>query len=371
MGEDTIQQLSASDIQVLKKFVSLERNLLGEYPLYVSNFDTDVIRNLSRKSEFTRKMDLSLFTASKGELEVARCAAIINPDYQEAKNEKVGFIGYFAAASGCETSVSAMLAQAEGWLKERGIKRLIAPYNGSALLGMGFLISAFDEDPVMTFGWNPPYYAAYFTQAGYHSAYPLWVYEYDFKSEKYLAAKERFAIRRDFEMRPINKKQWETDLEIFRQVINETFNQEWEWYPITSEAFLEFFATMKPMIDSHQMMIAEVQGKAVGVCIGIPDWNPLIRTLHGKLGILQQIQFLFRGRHYSSGGILFIAVRSEYRGKGIGPVLELSVLQRYEVLGLKKTFIYTINENNQASRKIAEKIGGTPRLLYHAYDKII
>lgn len=371
MGETIIQEISKTDKRAMMRFISLERNLLSGYPMYVSNFDAEVIRNLTGKSAFTRRMDISLFIASDGDRDVARCAAFINPEYQDAKNEKVGTIGYFAAAPDCETSVHEMLVRAEGWLIQRGIKRIIAPYNGSALLGMGFLIAAFDENPVMTFGWNPPYFSAYLIQEGYRLAYPLWVYEFDFTTEKYREAKQRLATSHDFSVRPINKKRWETDLEIFRQVINETFTQEWEWHPVTSEEFLEFFASMKPMLDPHYMVIAEVQGIAVGVCIGFPDWNPFIRGLNGKMGIVQQIQFLFRGRHYESAGILFIAVRSEYRGRGIGPFLELMVLQRYEALGLKKAFIYTINDNNLASRKIADSIGGIPRLLYHAYDKII
>ncbi len=123
MYEETIKQISSTDIKAIIKFVSLERKLLGEYPLYVSNFDANVIRNLSRKSAFTWKMDLTMFTASKGDREVARCATLINPEYQKAKSEKVGFIGYFAAAPNCESSVIAMLARAEGWLKEKGINR--------------------------------------------------------------------------------------------------------------------------------------------------------------------------------------------------------------------------------------------------------
>lgn len=371
MGEITIQEIDTKDKQAMIRFASLERKLLRGYPLYVSNFDSDLIRKLSGKSAFTRRMDISLFIASDGGRDVARCAAFINPEYQDAKNEKVGTIGYFAASSDCGNSVHAMLARAEGWLIQRGIKRIIAPYNGSALLGMGFLIEAFDENPVITFGWNPPYYAGYLIQEGYRLSYPLWVYEFDFTSAKYRIAKQYLASSHDFQVRPINKKQWETDLEIFRQVINETFTQEWEWYPVTSEEFLEFFAAMKPLVDPHQMVIAEVQGSVAGVCIGFPNWNPFIRGLNGKLGIIQQIQFLLFGRHYESAGILFIAVRPDYRGRRIGPMLELTVLHRYEELGLKKAFIYTINDNNLASRKIAEAIGGIPRLLYHAYDKIL
>jgi GNAT superfamily N-acetyltransferase len=316
-------------------------------------------------------MEISLFIASDGDKDVARCAAFINPEYQEAKKDKVGSIGHFAAAPGYEANVSALLLRAEGWLREHGIKRVVAPFNGSALLGMGFLTAEFDEDPVITFGWNPPYYPAYLIQAGYRPVYPLWVYTYDFTSEKYQLAKQRLATEHDFQIRPVNKKQWRSDMEIFREIINENFTQEWEWHPVTSEEFLEFFESMKPMLDPHQLVIAGIHGKPVGVCVGFPDWNPFIRGLEGKLGIIQQVQFLIRGGQYQRAGILFVAVRSEYRGKGIGPILELTVLKSYEERGLEKAHIYTINENNLASRKAAESIGGVPRLLYHAYEKIL
>jgi GNAT superfamily N-acetyltransferase len=371
MGAETIQEISTIDRQAMKRFASLERKLLGEYPLYVSNFDTEVIRHLSGNSPAGRRMYITLFIASDGNRDVARCAALINPKYQEAKNEKVGFIGYFAAAPGCESGVTAMFQQAESWLKQRGITRVIAPFNGSALLGYGVLTDGFEEEPVIFNGWNPPYYPAYLTQACYQPKYPMLVYTSDFSSENYRAAKEHAVAKHDFQLRPINKKLWRSELEIFREVINENFTKEWLWYPITQDEFLDSFEAMKPMIDPRQMVIAEVQGKPAGVVIAYPNWNPLVRSFQGKMGNMQKIQFLLRGGHYETAGTAIVAVRSEYRGRGIGPALKIAVFQRYEVLGLKKAYGYTVDEDNLASRKMNEAVGAMPRLLYHAYDKII
>src|SRR4030042_1627612 len=115
--------LSMQDTKAMMRFATLERKLLGEYPLYVSNFDKEVIRHLSGNSPAGRGMEIALYIASDGNRDVARCGALINPKYQEAKNEKVGFIGYFAAAPNSEINVNSMLEHAEAWLKERGIKR--------------------------------------------------------------------------------------------------------------------------------------------------------------------------------------------------------------------------------------------------------
>ena len=371
MNKECIREILATDAPALKRFVTLERRLLSQYPLYVPNFASAVSQYLTGKSAFTREMGISLFIASDGERDVARCAALINPKYQAAKDEKVGFIGYFAAAEGCEACVQALFEKAEAWLKEHGITRIIAPFNGSAFLGYGVRTDAFDEEPVFFCGWNPAYYAACFTLAGYRPAYPLLFYTTDFTSEKYRQALERAQASKAFQVRPINKKNWRADLEIFRQLINEAFVQEWEWYPATSDEFYEHFTQMKPVLDPRVMLIAEIQGKPAGVAIGYPDWNPLMRRCKGKFGLLQNLQFLFGSGHYQNAGHVFAAVRPEYGGMGIGRSLVVLLCHRYEKRGLNKAYGYTINEDNLRSRKMNEAIGGTARLLYHVYDKII
>lgn len=369
MNSSRVREISFSDTAALKGFVELERKLVGSNPLFVSDIDSDVIKRLSGKSAFFSEMEHTLFVASNGSRDVSRCAALINRRYQKAKNEAVGFLGYFAAAPDSGPQVQAMFEQAEAWLEKRGVTRVITPYNGASFLGFGLLTTAFDEEPILTFGWHPPYYAEYFAGSGYEPTYPLWVYTIDFRSDKYRAAVQRVAENKAVRVRPISKKQWNSDLEIIRQLLNETFKEEWECHPYTSEEFHEFFDPIKPLLETRQMLIAEVEGKPAGICLGLPDWNPLFRLFKGKLGSLQMIKFLFGARRYNRAGLIFIGVLPEHRGTGIAQALAVTLFRLYEEHGLKEAFYYFVNQLNMRSRRFAESIGGTGCVMYHCYDK--
>ncbi len=372
MNDECVRQVSTTDPRALKGFVTLERRLLGHYPLYVSSFDVDTTRRLSGKSAFTRDVATALFVAADEHgNDVARCAAQINPRYQAAKNERVGFIGYFAAAPDCDPYVREMMARAEAWLEERGIQRVIAPFNSNTMLGTGLLTARFNEEAVMFASWTPPYYPGYLLQAGYQPTYPLWVFEIDLTSEKFRMAEARARENRAVRVRPINKRQWDSDLEIFRNIINENFTSEWEWVPITREEFREFFEQIKLVVDPRLMQIAEIQGKPVGVRIAFPNWNPLARGMRGQLGLWQLMQFFLRGRRYEAAGFALTAVKPECRGMGISPLLGVTICHRFQELGVKKVYSYFINEVNEKSRHAVESIGGVGRVQYHAYDKKI
>src|SRR5215216_4881910 len=128
-----VREVDPADRRELKRFIRLERQLVGEHPLYVGEIDSDVRKRLTRRSRFSQDWDLALF-ASDG----ARCAAIVNPGWQRSRNEpETGFIGYFAAGPDASKEAGEAIGAAEQWLAKRGITRVIAPINGNVLLGMG------------------------------------------------------------------------------------------------------------------------------------------------------------------------------------------------------------------------------------------
>jgi GNAT superfamily N-acetyltransferase len=305
---------------------------------------------------------------------VARCAALINRKYQKAKNERVGFIGYFAALPGKEPAVRALFERAEAWLRDRGVDRILAPFNGAALLGLGARSAAFDEEPMFPFGWQPPHYTEYLVALGYKAAYPLWYYTVDFRSEKYRAAKRRAeknsaSENRKVVVRSVNKKLWNQEMETFRALFNESFEDEWEFHPLTSGEFREFFDAMKPVLDPRQMLIGEIDGEPAGFCLGMPDWNPLFRSFQGKLGLVQIVRLMLGAKRHRRAGLLGIGALPAYRGTGLAHRLAIALYSRYEELGLKEAFYYPVNEENARSRKFAESMGGTGRVLAHCYDK--
>lgn len=371
MSQATVREIPVADSHASKKFVALERQWIGDNRHYVSEVDADVIKALSGKSAFFDGMEHTLLVASSGGRDVARCVALINRRYQHAKNVERGFIGWFAALPGEEAAVRALFDRAETWLKNRGVDHIAAPFNGAAILGMGVRTAAFDEDPIFPFLWQPPYYKAYLPQVGYNASYPLWYYTVDFASPAYQKTKRLASEVKGVAVRPIDKKRWDRELETFLGIFNETFQDEWEFQPMTLAEFHEFFDPLKPVLDPHQMLIGEVNGQTAGFCLGMPDWTPLFRSFKGKIGLPQVLRLMFTSGRYQRAGLLGIGTLPAARGTGLAHALAVALYRRYEDRGFKEAFYYPVNEENTRSRKFAESMGGTGRVLAHCYGKRI
>jgi GNAT superfamily N-acetyltransferase len=374
MSTPTLVEISPSDKKGLKRFIELERKLLGHHKFYTSELDADMTKRLSGKSAYFKdNMEYALYISTKDGKDVARCSALINPRYQIAKGTEgagVGFIGFFAAAPDCGPEVAAMLAAAEGWLRARGITRIIAPYNGAALMGLGLLTSGYDEEPMFPAVWTPPYYPAYITAAGFAPRYPLWFYDIDFSSERYQALKRKAAENTTVKVRPLDKKKWKSEMELLRGFFNETFKEEWEFAPMSPAEFNEFFDALKPIMDPRNGLFAEVDGKPAGWCFGFPDWGVLFRAFKGKVGPLKILNLMMNAGKYKRAGLVGIGVLDEYKGKGVAQCLAAALYGYYEERGMKGSLYYPVNDHNLRSRKFAESIGGTGRVVMHCYDKM-
>ena len=364
-----VREIQPSDANSLKQFVALERQWIAHHPRYISEIDADIARALSGRSAFFSEMDHALFAASEDGKDVARCVALINRRYQQAKNVQRGFIGWFAALPGQDAPVRAMLDRAEAWLTSRGVDHIVAPFNGAAPLGIGARSAAFEEDPVFPFLWQPPYYQQYLADLGYGPSFPLWYYTVDFASPKYQEAKRRAAAVQGVTIRPLDKKRWAAELENLLLVFNATFQDEWEFHPLTIAEFREFLDPMKPILDPRQLLIGEVNGQTAGFCLGMPDWTPLFRSFKGKVGLWQVLRLMLTSGRYRRAGLLGIGALPAYRGTGLAHALAVALYQRYEDRGLRQAFYYPVNEENSRSRKFAESLGGTGRVLAHCYDK--
>ena len=361
--------IDPSNKSALKRFVSLERELMKKYPLFISEIDGDVMKQLTKKSLLFKEMELGLFIVEKNGQGVARCAAIINKRFQAQKQPGAGFIGFFAAAKDCDQEVSEMIQSAETWLKERGVTKVIAPSNGGAPNSMGFLATGFDEDPMFPFPWHPPYYQPYIESLQYKPTYPLWYYEINFASKKYLEAKQRYANYDKTVIRPISKKNWDKDMETVTDMLNATFVHEWEFTKISHAEMKEFFGPMKDILAPQQILIAEVEGKPVGFCFALPDLTPLFRTFNGSIGLVAIFKLMTRANKFQRAGILGIGVVNDFKGKGLAKAIAMKLYGYHEALGLKSSLYFPVNESNMDSRGFAESIGGEGRLMYQVYDK--
>ena len=74
---------------------------------------------------------------------------------------------------------------------------------------------------------------------------------------------------------------------------------------------------------------------------------------------------------YHRAGLVLIGVLEDYRGTGVAQALATALYKTYQEKGLNEASYMCVNESNLRSRRFAESMGGTGRVLYHCYDKIL
>lgn len=370
MKSAKVSYISPNSENELQSFLLFDRNFMNSMPHYIPDLDADLLANFSGKSKQFSEMQFQLFMVDDGGQPIARCCAIINHRYQNAKKASVGSIGYFAALPGYQEQVCELIKAAEDWLADRGVTEVLAPFNGSALLGVGLMSSYYDEEPMYPFKWQPGYYYNYFAMNGYQVVQNLLFYTIHFSSPEYLKTKELSAPS-GLRIRPLDKDHWDDDVEVFKELFNQCFKNEWQFHPYTLEEFLDFFEPMKQLLDMRQILIAEVDYKPVGIVMGLPDLNPALRMAKGKMNGSSAETLAKNAVNFKRAGIIAVGVLPEYRGMKIAKLLVSNVFQFYESKGLKSAFYYPVNLCNYESRLFAQSMGGIGKEMFHCLSKQI
>ena len=356
-----VREVDPADKQQLTRFIRMEREVVGDRPLFYGDLDASVRKYLSKQSEFTKEWDLALFANER-----ARAVAFVSSQWQRSQDEpQTGGIGWFAAARESSPQAHEVLDAAEDWLGQRGMTRVIAPFNGVAFLGMAVLTDAFEESPMFPMPWTPSYYEQYFVDAGYAHAYPLWVYEVDFSYERYRDFTRRALESPECTLREIDKSHWDEEVETLRLLWNEGFASEWEFQQFRAGQFKEFMKDVKPIIRPGTLLIAEVDGEPAGLVWGMPDMAPSFHAMRGRLGPIKLLRMIQAARQPTRVGLLAIAIRPQFRGRRIGATLAASLYRNLEAQGLDRSFYYPVNDSNVQSRGLAESLGGQGRILHH------
>lgn len=360
----SVRELRAHNGDV-EDFVALEREMIGSHRFYVPGGEREIVRRLSGRSKLHRDVSAALFVAGRS----ARAAAFVNERYQRWHGEAVGFVGYFAAAERAGSATADVLGACEQWLRAHACTRVIAPYNANELGGTGVRTAAFDEPPMYPFQWSPPWFPEQLDAAGYRPTYPWLWYTTDLRAPTFAARVRRTLNDAPCEIRRLERKRWREELESFMTLCNAAFAREWEYHPSTIDEFDEVYTPFRNIFDRAQFLFARDGGRAVGVCVGVADFNETLRRLGGRTGPVSALRFTLGVRRPREAGLVMIAVLPEYHGRGVGRALVARLYRRYVQLRLRRAHYYLVSERNAASRALAESFGGTGRVLYHTFDK--
>ena len=114
--------------------------------------------------------------------------------------------------------------------------------------------------------------------------------------------------------------------------------------------------------------IAEIDGRPVGVVFALPDYNPRIRAIGGKLFPFGFIRLLWNRRAIKKVRLISTNVLPEYQKWGLGLVLLNHLLPTVHDWGIQEAEFSWVLESNHLSRATLERAGTTREKTYRIYD---
>jgi len=308
----------------------------------------------------------------RGEI-VGRVTAHINERHNRHSGEKTGFFGFFESIED-QSVASALMAAAEETLLARGMKVIRGPFNFSTNEECGFLVQGFDRSPSLMMPYTKPYYPDVMTRLGYSKAKDLLAYEYEYQGnipDHLVRFSQRTRERKQIVIRSINMQRFAEDVETIFRIYNAAWSQNWGFVPVTEEEFRSTAKDLRSIVDPSIVLIAEKEGRPVGFSVTLPDYNVLLKKMHGRLLPFGFLHLLFGRKSIRRVRTLLLGVVAEYRLSGIDALLIYSNFERGLPKGYRAGEMSWILEDNALMRRPLERMGAHVGKVYRIYEKAL
>ena len=354
---DFPHDLYAGDSNYVPELFIAQRDLLTTHPFHEHN-------------------SLQCFLAYEGKKVVGRIAAILNNTHNEFNKANDGFFGFFDCVNNADVALS-LFDTATKWLLDKKVGTLIGPVNFSTNETCGLLIEGFDSPPMVMMTYNAPYYADLIEKAGLAKKVDLIAFSfgadgYDDKSLRLLEVLQTRLKRNNIVIRKINMKNFQEEADAIAAVYNSAWEQNTLSVPMSKAEFDYLAKDLKMLLDPDFCIIAEQEGKIVGVGLAIPNLNEiLIKVRRGRLLPTGIFKILLGKKKIQGIRIMILGVVEGYRKQGIEACLYGTIIKEYRRKNLKYAEASWTLEHNDLVNNAIIAIKGEPYKKYRIYEKAI
>lgn len=328
-----------------------------------------------QKHAFYENADRQAFVALREGKPVGRILALVNHAHNQRYKENRGFVGFFESLADTRVSRS-LFDAARDWLSLRNQDSMRGPMNPSMNYECGLLVEGFDSPATFMMSYNPSYYPELWKEYGWVKSHDMFAYRADTSMLHLVegkiasimeAAKERFNVK----TRPADKRRFDQDVLHFLRIYNAAMVSSWGFIPFSDNEIKQLAGSLKHLIVPELTSCAEVDGEVVGVAFAIPDLNPLIKKIDGRLFPFGFLRLLFGKKSLKRVRLVSTNVMPEYQRWGLGLVVLAEILPRALAMGIKEAEFSWVLESNDLSRKTIEKGGAIRTNTYRVYDLTI
>lgn len=367
----TLSIKTVNTMGVFKSFYKMPFTIYSEQEPWVSPFWSEMRDFFKKNQLFWSHTECQLFIAYRNDEPVGRIAAII--DHSLAENEKttIGFFGFFECIDDF-TVAKELMDIAKKWLKKQGMKEMHGPVDGRVDVGSGFVFRGFDSLPYLLGHYSKPYYIDFMEQYSMEKEKDLVSYHIDLTKEIPSKVKEsaKRCEQQGISVRKFNRFRYNKEMKWWIPMLLNIFSHHWGYTSSSEEEVKERFGIkqLRWIVNPNLFLIAEHERHPIGFRWSLPDYNQIFKEMNGKLGLIGMIKVLLtRQKKITRGRFIIMGIMKQYQGMGIGTFLNYHTLVEMKRQGYECAEYGWIDENNIASCKAGEKIGGEVYKIYRVY----
>jgi len=370
-----VETIAVSTPAEMDRFIRLPAALYGADPNFVPPLLLEREEALSpKKNPYFQHAEAKFWLARRDGRDVGRISAQID---RLVKDPQVGHFGMLVVEDDPE-AIGALFAAAEGWLRERGKTRVLGPFNLSINEESGLLVDGFDTPPMLLMNHDPRYLGARIEAQGYAKAKDLFAYIVDTQGSLPDSA-QRFIAKRmpkNMTVRNLDAKRYREEFDTVTAIFNDAWSRNWGFLPFTEAEIAHMAKSMKPLVRPEYVVIVEVDRRAIGFGIALPNLNELIADFDGRLLPFNWAKLLWRlKKGPQTARVPLMGIRRTYSGGligGLAPFLIVDALRKaLGKNGVREVEMSWILEDNRPMRHIIESLGSRAYKTYRVYEKRI
>lgn len=364
-----------------RRFVDLPYELHRGNPNWIPPLRRDIGALLDRRrNPFFDHGEAEFWLAWRDGKPVGRISAQINRLHLDTHRDETGNFGMLEGTDD-PAVFAALLDTAEAWLRERGMRRLVGPYNLSMNDEIGVLVSGFNTPPMVGMPYAPPYYGERLEEAGYAKAkdlHSLRVAVGELVTE-HLAQVERVTeqlrVSGRMGQRFLEPKRFAEEMRLALDIYNDAWIDNWGFLPVGEREANALIKQLAPILPPQGVIFGLADGEPAAMLVALPNLNELLADLDGKLFPFGWAKLLWRLRFRRTKGarIILAGVRRRYRGSAISMALVTLMLGTLLKVGQERDVelveMSWILEDNKASLDGCLAIGARLDKLYRIYGK--
>jgi hypothetical protein len=326
------------------------------------------------KNPFYRQADRELFLAVRDGVVVGRIAAIENRAHNAFAGDRLGFWGFFECVDD-QGVADALFAAASEWLTARGLSGMRGPMNPSTNYECGLLVEGFDNRPTFMTAWNPPYYDALCTAAGFEKAKDLLAFWFDGETTGYALPEfvarqaERALAGGQLTFRDLDPRRFDREVAALWDIYNDAWERNWGFVPMSEGEFLHMAADMRHLLDPRFAFMAELGGEPVGFMLALPDYNEVLRFNRSGRILPRGLPLLLWGkRRIRNMRVMALGVKSSARSRSILALFTHEIMRRGQLHGKNGAEASWLLEDNGLIVKPMRAMGARERMRWRVYD---